>query len=190
MNTNIICKILKNNTQFLLLNKECFFKKYLFFYFIENIQKLFLNACLDGYINFVKLLLQDPRVNPSDKDNKAIRLASKYGRIEVVKLLLQDTRVDPSDINNYAIRWASAMGYVEVVKLLLLDPRFDPSYLNIRYGFISACQKGNIDMIKILIQYVTFDQTIYDDGIYYAKMYQHISIVELLLYEKQKNIKR
>ena len=92
MNTNIICKILKNNTQFLLLNKECFFKKYLFFYFIENIQKLFLNACMNNRIEIVKLLLQDPRVDPSDQNNEAIRWVSRYGRVEVVKLLSQDPR--------------------------------------------------------------------------------------------------
>ena len=115
MNTNIICKILKNNTKFLLLNSECYSKLYLFFYFFENIQKLFNKACKYNHIEIVKLLLQDPRVDPCDKYNITII---------VVKLLLQDSRVDPSDHNNLAIRWASQNGHIEVVKLLLQDPRF------------------------------------------------------------------
>ena len=41
----------------------------------------------------VKLLLQDPRVDPSDRNNGAIRLAHQNGHVEVVKLLLQDPRV-------------------------------------------------------------------------------------------------
>ena len=72
MNTNIICKILKNNINFLLLNKECFSKQYLFFYFFENIKELFTQACKYNQVEVIKLLLQDPRFDPSDKNNYAI----------------------------------------------------------------------------------------------------------------------
>src|SRR3989304_5945772 len=110
MNTNIICKILKNDIKFLLLNKECCSKLYLFFYFIDNIQELFKCACKYDQIEVVKLLLQDPKVDPSDQNNYAIRLASRKGHVEVVKLLLQDSRVNPSDHNNEAIGRASNRG--------------------------------------------------------------------------------
>src|SRR3972149_203928 len=97
MNTNIICKILKNNIKFLLLNKECCSKLYLFLYFFENIQKLFNKACKHNHIEIVKLLLQDSRVDPNDAHRSAFILASWNDHIEVVKLLLQDARVNPSD---------------------------------------------------------------------------------------------
>ena len=97
MNTNIICKILKNNTKFLLLNKECCSKLYLFLFLFENKQKLFTQACEYNQVEVVKLLLQDPRVDPSYQNNYAIILASENGHVEVVKLLLQDPRVDPND---------------------------------------------------------------------------------------------
>jgi len=42
----------------------------------------------------VKLLLNNPTVNPSSQNNEAIRKASKYGHTNVVKLLL---KVGPSD---------------------------------------------------------------------------------------------
>jgi hypothetical protein len=48
----------------------------------------------------IKVLLSDPRVDPSDENNYAIRLASYYGYLKIVKLLLSDPRVDPSDENN------------------------------------------------------------------------------------------
>src|SRR3972149_2916523 len=112
MNTNIICKILKNNTQFLLLNKECFFKKYLFLFLFENKQKLFTQACKYNQVEVVKLLLQDPIVDQSNKNNKAIIFASRYGFLEVVELLLQDSRVDPSGNYNDAIRLASTNGHL------------------------------------------------------------------------------
>ena len=60
-----------------------------------------------GHDPVVKLLLSDPRVDPSvkdDDDNQIISLASLHGHSAVVKLLLEDPRVDPSAQNNEAIR--------------------------------------------------------------------------------------
>ena len=45
-------------------------------------------------VEAVRLLLNDPRVDPSADDNYAIRCASENGHVEVVKLLLNDPRVD------------------------------------------------------------------------------------------------
>ncbi len=53
------------------------------------------------HVEVVKLLLNDPRVDPSTDDNAAIRFASNYGRVEVVKLLVNDPRVDQSGVNLY-----------------------------------------------------------------------------------------
>ena len=75
-----------------------------------------------GLTDEVKRLL-NKGVDPSVKDNEAIRMASKNGHTDVVRLLLQDKRVDPIDDGNYAIRLASRNGYTEVVKLLLQDRR-------------------------------------------------------------------
>ena len=119
---------MKNDIKFLLLNKECCSKLYLFFYFIDNIQELFKCACKYDQIEVVKLLLQDPKVDPSYQYNYAIIWASFNGHIEVVKLLLQDPRVDPSDQDNESIRLASKYGYINIIKLLLQDPRVDPKF--------------------------------------------------------------
>ena len=70
-----------------------------------------------GHVDVVKLLQNDPRVDPSADNNRAIRFASENGHIEVVKLLLNDPRADPSDYSNCAIRLASKNGHFEVVKL-------------------------------------------------------------------------
>ena len=65
------------------------------------------------------------RVDPTAKDNQAIRRASQNGHIEIVRLLLSDSRVDPSANDNYAIIWASLYDNIEVLKLLLSDYRAD-----------------------------------------------------------------
>ena len=88
-----------------------------------------------GYTEIVKLLLTDSRVDPagvdpSDRDNLAIIVASYWGQAEVVKLLLADSRVDPAARGNEAISQAYRRGYTKVVKLLLADSRVGPAAKN------------------------------------------------------------
>ncbi len=42
---------------------------------------------------WLKVLLSDPRVDPSANDNEALQLASENGHLDVVKVLLEDPRV-------------------------------------------------------------------------------------------------
>ena len=94
-------------------------------------------ASRNGYIEIVKLLLQDDRVDPSVGYNEAIGMASMNGHLEIVKLLLQDSRVDPSDHFNFTILIAYEKGHREFIKLLLQDDRVKDSltreeYLNLK----------------------------------------------------------
>ena len=128
-------------------------------------KKINLDRCLeiasdDGQLEMVKILLKDPRVDPSDDNNNSIRRASKNGHLEIVKLLLQDPRVDPSDGNNYSIKAASENGHIKIVRLLLKDPRVDPSDDN-NYALEKAYDKsdrrdpdkiGYIDIVKVLFR--------------------------------------
>lgn len=92
------------------------------------------NMIIRGYLEVVRLLMKDPRVDPSFGNNNCIRSASYHGRLKVARLLLSDSRVDPYDVNNDAIRTASAKRHFEVVRLLVAHPqvlRTCPlSYLN------------------------------------------------------------
>jgi ankyrin repeat protein len=58
-----------------------------------------------GYLEVVKLLLSDKRVDPSANNNLAIQWASRKDHLEVVKLLLSDKRVrdslDGRDLEKY-----------------------------------------------------------------------------------------
>ena len=76
-----------------------------------------------GIIDIVRLLLADPRINPAENNNEAIRGASTSGHVDVVRLLLANPRVNPTDDNNYSIHWASRHEYIGVVRLLLTDER-------------------------------------------------------------------
>lgn len=75
----------------------------------------------------VKLLVKDPRVDPSGNKNYAIRMVSKYGHSEVVRILLSDPHVDPSANYCQALQLASLRGRSEIMKYLLRYPCADPT---------------------------------------------------------------
>eukprot|EP01119_Soliformovum_irregulare_P020977 TRINITY_DN6871_c0_g1_i1.p1 TRINITY_DN6871_c0_g1~~TRINITY_DN6871_c0_g1_i1.p1 ORF type:complete len:243 (+),score=47.17 TRINITY_DN6871_c0_g1_i1:55-783(+) len=77
--------------------------------------------------NIIRMLVKDPRFDPSINQDFLIGLAAKKGDVELITLLLQDPRVDPSNRANLALRLACSQGHLEIVKLLLADPRVDPT---------------------------------------------------------------
>jgi len=82
----------------------------------------FKNILTEEHVELFQLVLKFSNVDPSAKDNDAIRRASENGHTEVVKLLLADPpfgTANPSAANNLAIRVASEKGHTEVVKMLL-----------------------------------------------------------------------
>ena len=104
-----------------------------------------------GLTDTVRLLLQDPRVDPSSSRNYAIQRASMNGHADIVELLLQDKRVDPSAVSNYAIRESSKNGHIDVVKLLLQDKRVDTSDDD-NYAIEFASKNRHTDVVELLLQ--------------------------------------
>ena len=51
------------------------------------------NAVSNGFTDTVKILLADPRVDPSIWEKHAIKSAFEYNSIEIISLLLKDERV-------------------------------------------------------------------------------------------------
>ena len=78
-------------------------------------------------IKLLERLIQIPDFNPGMDNNKAIIIASEFGRSDLVEKLLEDSRVDPSANHNDAIVRAATDGYLDVVKILMKDSRVDPS---------------------------------------------------------------
>jgi hypothetical protein len=150
-------------------------------------------------------LLKDPRIDPSVKDNFAIRhasekgykeiaemvlqddrvdpsdsilIASYYGHKEIVAMLLQDDRVDPSAVRNNPIRNASANGHKEIVEMLLQDDRVDPSAL-FNEAIRNASENGHKEIVAMLLKDNRFDTS--DHAIRLACKHNNKEIVELLL---------
>jgi hypothetical protein len=156
------------------------------------IKYLIKNKCVDprlgiksaskhGHVEVVKLLLGDPRVDPSADDNYAIRFASGKGHVDVVKLLLSDPRVIPSAFDSFVIRWASGNGHVDVVKLLLSDPRVDPS-AEYNYAIRWASRNGHVEVVKVLLNDPRVDPSTVDNyAIRFASENGHTKVVKVLL---------
>ena len=133
-----------------------------------------------GFLDEVKRLIQQG-VDPSDKDNLPIRLASENGYIDVVKMLLQDPRVDPSGRNNEAIRWSSENGHIEVVRELLKDPRVNPSGGS-NYAIIWSSSNGHIEVVKELLKDPRVDPSDQNnEAVGWASYNGHVGVVCELL---------
>lgn len=125
------------------------------------------HACLNGYTEIVRILLEDGRVDPADPYNSPIIFASRNGYHEIVKLLLMDKRVDPADKNNEAIDGAGQYGHIEVVRLLLADWRVNPTGEDGIYRKIRNNVYREIAIIDDMLCYVKNGDvdSIIDDGI-------------------------
>lgn len=107
-------------------------------------------ASRNGFLETVKLLLQDERVDPSSNNNYCIKLASANGHTEIVEILLQDPRINPSAGDNYALKMAVKNGHWEIAKMLLHDARVDAPGM-FGYGIKSILGSHHFDYIKMIL---------------------------------------
>jgi len=92
----------------------------------------------------------DEGVDPSYKDNIALKIVSSTGHVDILKYLL-NIGVDPSINNNFAIRLSSKEGHLENVKELLKDDRVDPSYED-NFALTWASQRNHSDICIELLK--------------------------------------
>ena len=102
-----------------------------------------------GHTEICRLLLADPRIDPSIKNNSSIAQASLRGHTETVRLLLTDARVDSSTRGDFfPLRYASRLGHEDIV-FMLLD-RLPPHCLEIAKR--SARDGKQFDLLKKLVE--------------------------------------
>jgi len=118
--------------------------------------RAFCQACANGHIEIVKLLLSitHPRlVNTQAHNNYAIINAASNGHVEVVKLLLSlkgERKVDISANDHAAFVWACCYGHLDVVKELIKEPNINTQAQN-NSAFIWACNNGKLEVVKLLL---------------------------------------
>jgi ankyrin repeat protein len=129
-------------------------------------------ACTFNKLEIIKLLLPNPKINPSSFENESIIYASVYGDANTVKLLLKDPRIDPSIHGNQSLLEAGVYGHTEVVKLLLEDERVDPSQGNneIIKRVCWGNWKQNADVVRLLLRDTRVLNMLPDEVKQYATM--------------------
>lgn len=122
-------------------------------------------AARKGYVENVKILLEDKRVSHSIMDNTPLRLAIENGHTEVVKILLQKqelcshmakAHVKRIDSCNF-IHIAAYKGYSEIVKFLLskININYD-QILTLIYYAKEGRQEEIINILKQDPRYLNF----------------------------------
>lgn len=101
-------------------------------------------------LDTVKLLLEDPRVDPTLNDSKILLIAADLGYTEIVTLLLTKHQVDPAAQNNAAIKSAASQGHTGVLALLLADKRVNPAAEN-NVSIQLASENGHTNIVALLL---------------------------------------
>jgi hypothetical protein len=101
-----------------------------------------------GYNNVIKMLLDDPRVDPS-QPKLGFTNACRNGRVDIVRMFLEDGRLDPSCLNNCCLIDAVQNNRVEVVKLIVQDPRVNPKARS-REALFTAEKRGYVEILELL----------------------------------------
>lgn len=76
-------------------------------------------APYDPRMEIVKILLADPRFDPSADDNYVLIEAIKNSEIENVKLFLANERIRPNESGYRPLIYAVVVGQIEIAKLLI-----------------------------------------------------------------------
>lgn len=167
-------------------------------------ESYFMNMCLDGNSDIVRIMLQQYKqshlwwsgsigitmLNSRVRDNYAIQIAAHNGYVDIVRILLAlkgERKVDASANKNYAIQWASLGGHTEVVReLLALDnSRQVDAAADNNFSIQMASAGGFSEIVNMLLT-LKGDRQVNasSDGefsIRWASRNGHIEVVNLLL---------
>jgi len=146
-----------------------------------------LDKAIDGNIESVKILLNDPRTDPSLNEDVLARIMSHDNLpediFEVVSMMMNDSRVDPSANDNEAIITAVSEGLSEVVALLLRDPRVDPSDRNNQA--ILTLDRDTFDILPLLLADPRVDPSVDDNQLIIDLASQSLTGVSLLMQDSR-----
>lgn len=107
-------------------------------------------AVTNSYENAVKLLLNNPNINPAMEKNYAIKTACKNGNIAIVEMLLIHDKINPGIDYNYPIKICVDNNQIDILKLLLADDRTDVTDAH-NTAFILSIKLKHVEIMKIIM---------------------------------------
>jgi hypothetical protein len=147
----------------------------------SNGNKSIIKASLFDHQEIVNLLIADPRVDVSVRNNIVVRnLCHNLNFDSLYKLLkIHIDKIDPVTGFNKPIRYASAYGHIKIVRLLLADPRVDPTDLN-NDALTRASENGHTKIVKLLTKHKLEDISV-KASLLAAFHNNHYPVVQILL---------
>ena len=125
----------------------------------EELTEQLIDACKDGSVEEVKMLLAMPGIDINKADNDCctpLYRASYMGHADIVKMFLKKPGIDFNKTNysgKTPLYSASRYGHTEIVRMLLAMPGIDINKAN-RYDWTpisSASSQGHTEIVKMLL---------------------------------------
>jgi len=108
-------------------------------------------ATTEGYVDILRLLLSDTRVQTEIIFTRIARSAASKCHVEIMKFILADDRVNlDGEILNMCCVDACVEGHDEIVRLLLCDKRADPGTNN-NLAIRMASVRGHVEVVRLLL---------------------------------------
>ncbi|CAH6421296.1 Hypothetical protein POVR2_LOCUS337, partial [uncultured virus] len=107
-------------------------------------------AATHGSVNVLEAMLADPRIDPSSRNQAALRGACDAIQLGSIELLIADPRVDPRIDDQRPLILACQYGSSRLLRLLLADRRIDPADNN-QYALVVACENYHAEVVEILL---------------------------------------
>lgn len=136
---------------------------------------LFISACQKGiiYPGFFK-----PTTDIHEKDDLALRLASKNGHISVVKFLIEKGALINSE-DDESLRLAASNGHFEVVNLLISNGANIHAKHDQALRFAAA--NGHLEMVQLLLSNGADKTTLDNEAARLAAKNGHLEILKMLV---------
>lgn len=109
-------------------------------------------------IDVFKLVMADPRIDPSAFQNTALSVAAIRNLPHIITLLLADRRVDLSFRDNLLLIEACERGQIAILKILLADDRVDPSARSNKALSVTRCRHDD-EMRRMIRTHLRFKST-------------------------------
>jgi hypothetical protein len=132
----------------------------------------------------VKLLLDDPRVDPRESNNLPIRYATRERKQSIVESLLQNKGVDPTVNDNVVLKTAIENNDLQIVQLLLNEARLEKVDHLDQAKNAAAC--GSLQVLSWMLNTYSIDPSSDDDEqsgslLETAIMYRQLDVVKFLI---------
>ncbi len=130
-------------------------------------------------VQLLQIIIQDPKVDLSAKDNLVFLTMIGQGHTHFVSQLLHDTRINPYYDIDLLVDVVTFYNRLEIIDLLLKDSRLEPR-VAWKLELHRAVSGEEIDKVKELIQHDNFEEGHIPRALSHAAKINNVSIVKLL----------